>query len=233
MRAALTPLLLWLFCMMSLAQTAPVPVEQEPFHAPVFRNEHVLVLEVGIPPHQTTQLHQHAHQYLTVALSDGALTSTASGQPPVEEKRRRGEVWMSPPMSHAVRNDSNTPFRATVVAFFARQGKVQSAQRKPSTYCNPKSKTACVTERYLFCTERICVSEVEMGPGALTMRHSHSTAHMVIAVSDLNMKDWIEGRPSATMRRQKSGEVLYLDAGITHQLENGSTPARFITVSWK
>ena len=219
--------------MTSLAQNPPVPVEQEPFHSPIFRNEHVLAVKVEIPPHQTTELHQHNHQYLTVSLSDGTLTATVPGQPPALEKRRRGEAWMSPAMAHAVHNDGDAPFRATVVAFFAHQGEVKPVARKPSRYCNPRSKTACVSERYLFCTDRICVSEVEMGPGAITMKHSHSTDHLVIAVSDLDMKDWIEGRPAATMRSQKSGEVLYVDAGITHQLENGPKPARFITVSWK
>jgi quercetin dioxygenase-like cupin family protein len=218
---------------MSFAQNPAVPVEQEPFHAPVFRNEHVLVLGVEIPPHQTTQIHQHAHQYLTVSLTDATVTSAVPGQPPVVESRHRGEAWMGVPVAHTVRNDGDTAFRATVIAFFARQGEVKTIQRKPSRYCNPKSTTACVTEHYLFCTDRICVSEVEMGPGAMTMKHSHSTDHMVVAVSDLDMKDWIEGRPSATMRSQKSGEVLYIDAGITHQLENGPRPARFITVSWK
>lgn len=218
---------------MSLAQNTAVPVEQEPFHAPNFRNEHVQVLEVQIPPHQATRLHRHAHQYLTVALTDSTLTSIVAGQPAATGQHHRGDVWMDEPVEHTVRNDGDTPFRAVVVSFFARQGTPKPVTRKPSRYCNPKSTTACVTERYLFCTDRVCVSEVEMGPGAMTMKHSHSTAHMVIAVSDLEMKDWIEGRPSAEIRTQKSGQVLYLDAGITHQIENGPKAVKFITVSWK
>ncbi len=219
--------------MMCFAQDAVVPVEKEPFHTPVFRNEHVLAVGVEIPPQQTTQIHRHAHQYLAVSLDNATVTSTVPGKPPVQEKRHRGEVWMGAAEAHSVHNDSGVPFRATVVEFFAPQGEVKPIQRKVSHYCNPKSATACVTERYLFCTDRVCVSEVEMGPEAVTMRHSHSTDHLVIAVSDLEMKDRIEGRPAAVMRIQKSGEVLFIDAGITHQLENGPMPARFITVSWK
>ncbi len=232
MRAAALNVLLF-GVIMSFAQNTAVPVEKEPFHTPVFRNEHVLAIGVQIPPHQTTQIHRHAHQYLAVSLSDATVTATVPGKAPMQEKRRRGEVWMGVPEAHSVHNDSDVPFRATVVEFFARQGEVKPIQRRVSRYCNPKSTTACVTERYLFCTERVCVSEVEMGPGAVTMRHSHSTDHLVIAVSDLEMKDMIEGRPAAVLRTQKSGEVLFVDAGITHQLENGPKPARFITVSWK
>ena len=218
---------------MSVAQNVPVPVEQEPFHAPIFRNEHVQVLAVEIPPHQTTLFHRHAHEYLTVALTDSTLTSMVAGQAPKSSKHLRGEAWVDEPVQHAVRNDSDTPFRAVVVTFFARQGPVQAVERKPSRYCNPRSAAACVDERYLFCTDRVCVSEVEMGPGAITMKHSHSTAHMVIAVTNLDMKDWIDGYPSAHMRTQRSGQVLFLDAGITHQIENGPTPARMVVVSWK
>ena len=233
MRAGALALLVSLSLVTSFAQNAPVPAEKEPFHAPIFRNEHVLVLGVEIPPHQTTQIHQHVHQYLAVALTDSTITATVPGQSPVQEKRSRGEAWMGNPVAHTVRNDGDTPFRAVVVDLFARQGEVKLRDSKPSRYCNPRSKTACVSERYLFCTDRICVSEVEMGPGAITMKHSHSTDHMVIAVSNLDMKDWIEGRPAATMRTQKSGEVLFIDAGITHQLENGPKAVKFITVSWK
>lgn len=233
MRSGAIALWLWLLAVTSLAQNPPVPAEQEPFHAPIFRNEHVQALRVEIPPHQATEIHQHAHQYLTVALSDTTVTSDLPGLPPAQEVRRRGDVWMDAPVAHAVRNDGNAPFRATVVSFFARQGEVRPLVRRPTRYCNPHSQTACVTETYLFCTDRVCVSEVEMGPGAITLRHSHSTAHMVIAVSDLEMKDWIQGYPSATMRVQRSGEVLFMDAGITHQLENGPNPARMIVVSWR
>jgi len=225
-----------LFCL-ALATAAPgqtpVPAEQEPYHRLILRNEHVVVTAVEVPPHQATQLHRHDRPYLAVTLTEATLTTTVPGKPPAQQKRRAGEAWMAAPVTHAVHNDGDTAFRATVVDFLAPQRAVKPVPQKSSRYCNPKSTTACVSERYLFCTDRVCVSEVEMGPGAVTMKHSHSTDHMVIAISDLEMKDMIEGRAAPVMRSQKSGEVLFADAGITHQLENGPKPARFITVSWK
>jgi quercetin dioxygenase-like cupin family protein len=212
---------------------APVAAEQEPFHKQIFRNENVQVVGVEIPPHQTTQLHRHEHDYLAVSLTDATVTTTVPGKDTVQEKRQRGEARMGKPVVHAVRNDGNTPYRATAAEFLVPQGEVKPVNDKPSRYCNPNSKTACVAERYLFCTARICVSDVEMGPGAVTMKHTHSTDHMLIAVSDLDMKDWIEGQAAAVMRQQKSGEVLFVAAGITHQLVNGPTTARMIVVSWK
>ncbi len=226
-----------LLCCLALVTAAPaqapVPAEKEPFHREVFHNEHLEAVEVEIPPHETTQLHRHDHDYLAVSLTDSTVTSIAPGKEPAQEKRQSGQVWMGRRTAHQVRNDGDTPYRATSVELMARQGEVKPISRKPSHYCNPHSKTACVTERYLFCTDRVCVSEVEMGPEAVTIKHSHSTDHLVIAVSDLEMRDWIEGRPAAVMRNQKSGEVLFVDAGITHQLANGPKPAHMIVVSWK
>jgi len=226
-----------LLCCLALVSAAPaqVPVaaEQEAFHKLTFRNEYVEAVAVEIPPHQSTQLHRHAHDYLAVSLRDGTVTTTAPGKDPAQEKRQRGEAWMGKATDHVVRNDGETPYRAVAVEFKAPQGEVKPVHDKTSRYCNAKSKTACVTERYLFCTAKVCVSEVKMGPGAVTMKHSHSTDHMVIAISDLDMKDWIEGRPAAVARSQKSGEVLFVDAGITHQLANGPKPVRMIVVSWK
>lgn len=233
MRTVALVLLLSFCAVPGVAQNAPVPAEKEPFHTPIFRNEHVVVSAVEVPPHQTTQLHRHDRPYLAVMLTDSTTTTNVPGRPPEQRKRRSGEVWMSDPVTHAVRNDSDAPFRATVVDFLARQSPAKPIARKATRYCNPGSKTACVTEKYLLCTDHVCVSEVEMGPGALTMRHRHSTDHMVIALNDLEMKDTIEGKPSPVVRTQKTGQVVFVDAGLTHQLENGPKPAHFITVNWK
>lgn len=213
---------------------APVPADQEPMHRLFFSNEHVHALRVEIPPQEASQLHRHDRDALVVWLVDSTFSSMEPGKPPQQFTRKRGEAQMTKAgLVHSVRNDGNAGFRTTVVEFMAPQGEIKQLTSKPSRYCNPNSKTACVTERYLFCTAKVCVSEVEMGPGAVTMKHSHSTDHLVIAVSDLEMKDWIEGRPAAVERSQTGGEVLFVDAGITHQLANGPKPAHMIVVSWK
>jgi quercetin dioxygenase-like cupin family protein len=74
---------------------------------------------------------------------------------------------------------------------------------------------------------------VSIAPGAVTTRHSHATDHMLVAVSDFELTDQIEGK-GAVVRTPKSGEVEYLPAGITHRLTNtGQVPARFTVILWR
>jgi quercetin dioxygenase-like cupin family protein len=72
-----------------------------------------------------------------------------------------------------------------------------------------------------------------MAPGALSIKHSHTTDHMLVAVSDYELTDQVEDK-GTSVRRRKSGEVEYIPAGITHQLTNtGKNTARFVVVAWR
>jgi len=115
----------------------------------------------------------------------------------------------------------------------AARGKAGRVGTKDSHYCNPGSETACVNEKYLFCTNKVCVEDVTLGPGAVTIKHGHTTDHMLIAVSDYELTDDTEGK-APTIRTKKSGEVEYIPAGIRHQLTNtGKDTARFIVVVFR
>jgi quercetin dioxygenase-like cupin family protein len=77
------------------------------------------------------------------------------------------------------------------------------------------------------------VEDVTMAPGAVTTKHSHATDHMLVAVSDYELTDQVEGK-GAVVRTRKSGEVEYIPAGITHRLTNtGQAPARFTVIVWR
>lgn len=217
----------------AMALSAQTPPPQQGFRKEMLVNEHVRIVSSRIPAHASMPVHRHDHDFLVVPLDDARLLAHEEGKPDAEVVLRRGEPAMvKGGFTHSETNESDRDVRVTVVEFMAPQGAVKRLDAKPSRYCTPGSKTACVTENYLFCSEKVCVSEVEFGPGAVTLMHRHSTAHMLIAVTDLNMKDEPEGQP-AVQRDQKSGEVIYLPAGITHALVNGPQPARFITVVWK
>jgi len=90
-----------------------------------------------------------------------------------------------------------------------------------------------VDEKYLFCTDKFCVEDVTMDPGAMSTKHSHSTDHMLVAVTDYQLTDVIVGKPKK-VRTKKAGEVEYIPAGITHQLTNtGAAKARFVVIAFK
>jgi quercetin dioxygenase-like cupin family protein len=217
------------------AQTAekPVAITSEPSHHLYLENEQVRVFQVEAAPHAATLIHQHENDYVFVSLGPSDIRNEVVGKAPVELKLEDGEVhWSKGGFAHRITNLSDQPFRNVTIELLRAQGAATPSTQPASRYCNPGSQTACVSERYLFCTEKVCVSDVTMGPGAATMRHSHATDHMVVAVTDVLMSDEIEGK-AAVQRSLKAGEAAYIPAGITHRLVNGPQATRFITLQFK
>ena len=211
----------------------PVAITAEPSHHLYLENDQVRVFQVEAAPHAATLVHQHDYDYVFVSLGASDLRNEVVGRVPAELKLEDGEVHFSKGgFAHKIINLSDQPFRNVTIELLRPQGAATPSAQPPSRYCNPGSQTACVTERYLFCTEEVCASDVTMGPGAATMLHTHSTDHMVVAVTDLDIRDQIEGKP-AEERTMKPGETAYVPAGITHRLVNGPRSCRFITLQFK
>jgi uncharacterized RmlC-like cupin family protein len=119
------------------------------------------------------------------------------------------------------------------VEFADPQGRLTPEKPRSSRYCNPGNKTACVEEKYLFCTAKVCVEDVTMGPDAVSTHHSHDTDHMLVAITDYSLADDVVGK-GVVMREVKSGGVEYIPAGITHTLANKSgKDVRFVVVVFR
>ena len=200
----------------------------------VFQNDRLTAYAIDIVPGQSSPMHRHEHDMLTVSVTDGMLKITNEGSGPAEIKPKAGDVHFQPGgFSHAVENAGKTDFRAVDIEFATSQGKQEPPAHKKTHYCNPGSKDACVTERYLFCTTKFCVEDVTMAPGAKSTQHSHDTEHMLVAISDYSLADDTTGK-GVIQREVKSGGVEYLPAGITHVLTNtGKDEAKFIAIIFK
>ena len=198
----------------------------------VLRNQRVTVSTVDLAPHESNAMHRHEHDMIAVFVTGGRIRNTVSGKEPAVETTSAGEVRFIPGgYTHSVSNDGTGLFRAVVVEFDDPQGKLQQDQSSSET-CAPGS-TKCIDEHYLFCTVKICVEDVTMAPGAISTRHGHPTDHMLVAISDYELSDEVQGKDTVK-RTRKSGEIEYIPAGITHRLTNiGAKPARFIVVLWR
>ena len=231
-RAAFVLFLLGALC---LAQ-APIPDDQVPQRTQIFANKRVSASRLDLKPGELAPMHVHTLDTVVVFLTKGATNNASPARPVFKD-----EVWpglsryRSGPYTHALRNDAKTSFRAVVVSFLDKQGQVEKPEKpKKTRYCNPGSKTVCVDETPLYCTAKVCVEDVTMAPGAVTTKHSHTTDHMLVAVSDYELTDKVEGKADPVVRTRKSGEVEYIPAGITHQLTNtGKAPAHFTVILWR
>jgi quercetin dioxygenase-like cupin family protein len=217
------------------AAQAPIPDEQVPQRTQIFSNKRVSASRLDLKPGETAPMHVHQKDTIVVFITSGPTHNIPPNGAGVFDVVRSGMTrFRNGPYVHSVRNDAHTPFRAVVLTFADPQGRLEQEKPKTSRYCNPGSKTVCVEETMLFCTQKACVEDVTISPGAVTTKHSHTTDHMLVAVSDYELTDQIEGKPKPVVRRRSSGEVEYISAGITHQLTNtGTAPARFIVVLWR
>jgi quercetin dioxygenase-like cupin family protein len=229
-RYAVVALLLGAACFAQSA--APVSDSQVPQPKELLKNSKVDVSLLTFAPGEGSAMHKHERDYVAVFVTGGQLELTQAGQQPTKNKLEAGEVrFRNAGVTHSAKNIGTSPFWTVIVEFADAQGKVKRINKKSQT-CAPGTKT-CVEEKELFCTEKVCVEEVKMAPGAVTVQHSHATDHMLVAVSDYELTDEVEGK-GTVVRRHKSGEVEYIPAGITHRLTNtGKDPAYFTVILWK
>jgi hypothetical protein len=119
--------------------------------------------------------------------------------------------------AHATKNEGQVP-RVVIVEFANPQGKTEKVGI-PSHYRNPRSATARVDERDRICTTKVCFEDMVLATGAVTTKFGHTSDQMLVAVSDYELADQIEGK-GAVVRTRESGQVEYFAAGITHRLTN-------------
>ncbi|HEX5655095.1 MAG TPA: hypothetical protein VFX58_18595 [Chitinophagaceae bacterium] len=107
-------LLLTLLLFLNKGMMAQVPVSQEPMHRPVFQNKYVRILDVLVPPHDTTQFHIHSIPSFFLTISGNAIASQVKGGEWVKEQMVPGNSWyrsFSPDsLVHRVANLESAPF---------------------------------------------------------------------------------------------------------------------------
>jgi quercetin dioxygenase-like cupin family protein len=87
--------------------------------------------------------------------------------------------------------------------------------------------------KVLFVRDGARVSQVELQPGATIPSHHHDGPHLLVAVSDLELRSDVEGQ-GPMPGKLKAGDVKWLPGGYTHTLTNtGKSPARMVTVEFK
>src|SRR5512140_2019531 len=112
---------------LALDDTLPgVPISQEQHHHLVLENSFVKAYEVEVPPHESTLMHRHLHDYVYVVLGDAEFTNAVAGKPEVKLKQPDLAVNFSPgPFAHVASNNAETPFRNITIELLHPQGEVK------------------------------------------------------------------------------------------------------------
>ena len=202
--------------------TTEVEITAEPSHHLVLENEYVRVFQVEVAPHTSTLMHPHRHDYVFVTLGDAHISNEVEGKPSVDVKFTDGDTrFTTGNFAHVVKDLSDQPFRNVTIELM--QDWLEESGEK--TFPGGRSKI-------LFVKDGVRVSEVNLEPGAIVPSHHHDGPHLLVAVSDLDLRSDVEG--SGPMPGKfKAGDVKWLPGGYTHTVTNvGKSPARLVTVEF-
>lgn len=223
------PVLYVLLASLLVAQPASeVEITAEPSHHLVIENEYVRVFEVEVAPHAATLMHRHRHDYMFVTLGAADMSNEVAGKTPLELKFADGDTHFSPGnFAHVTRNLSGQPFRNVTIEFL--QDRTSQARWPMET---GEQKFAGGHLNILFIKDGARVSETYLEPGGMVPSHHHDGPHLVVAVTDLNLRSNIEGGRSIPVI-MKAGDAKWVPGGITHTVTNaGTKPARLVSIEF-
>jgi len=212
MRVRRVPSLLFILIAMSFAQEKPVPVDQEPHHKVVLKNDLVEVMHVFLSPGERTLYHTHSHDRAAVELNVSSITQQKLGDPEGPATNNHpGELSMSAQIeggySHRVHNVGSGPFEVLDVEF------LQRAQ-KPSEAIAPVAGENPSARAYRW----------SLAPGAKTPEHTHHRPYLIVAATPMQLKMTAPDGQSLS-HEIKAGDFHWVDAPVTHVLANDGTSA--------
>jgi len=202
--------------------TLPVPVEQEPHHHVVLKNDSVLVTHVVIPPGEATLYHTHSYDRAAIHLTNNMITLQQLNQPEGEQMPAKvGEVSASTrkgdSLTHRVRNASSTPFEVIDVEFLQRPAQASAAVAATVAAENPSMR----------------VYNWVLAPGASSAQHTHELPYLIVAVNTVQLKMTGADGKSST-HEVKAGDFHWVDSKVTHTLANdGTTQGQIVELELK
>jgi quercetin dioxygenase-like cupin family protein len=233
MRSRLIFSILLLAAIVLAAQsTSEVELTAEPHHHLALENKYVRVFKVEVAPHDATLMHSHHHDYVFVTLGATEVENDVKGKPPVTLKLQDGEARFVPGnFAHIARNLSDTPFRNVTIEFL----QDEAAHKTPPPKWDDERGLHVFTggtQDIMFVQDGVRVSETELQAGATLPSHHHSGPHLLVAVTDLEVRSDVEGQ-GPMPGHLKAGDVKWLPGGYTHTLTNvGKQEAKFVTLEF-
>lgn len=223
---------LLLFSVLLMAQTpGEVEITSEPHHHLALENKYVRVFKVEVAPKDQTLMHRHRHGYVFVILGDANVENDVAGKPPVSLKLKDGEVRFTPgDFAHVAKNLSDTtPFRNVTIELLQ--------DKKPHRAKWDEERALHVlhggTEDVMFVKDGVRVTEIDLQPSGAFPRHRHTAPHLMVAVTDLTLRNDVPGKPASNIQ-MKSGDIKWVRSAVTHTITNvGDKEAKWVTLEFR
>lgn len=212
-----------------LGQSGPaaaVEITNEPHHVLEFRNDRVRVFRLKLGPHEATLTHRHRGFYAYLSLSSAMIGNEVRGHPPAITPLDPGEVHTSKGgFNLAERNESSEPADLMVIEPLQLDSRGFSTSMGGFRYHNAAFAA-------LFETSTLRGYAMTIAAGGQTERHTENYDRLLVAVSDLKLREEATGQAAAELA-MKAGDVQWVPRGATHAVTNvGTGPATFITLEF-
>jgi quercetin dioxygenase-like cupin family protein len=233
MTSLLLSMMLLTFTFSADKPTAEVEITSEPSHHLALQNQYVRVFQVEVAPHTATLVHRHRHDYVFVTIGPAEISNEVVGKPPVTLDLKEGEVRATDGnFAHLARNLANTPFRNVTVELLQDQ---QAKSSPPPKWDEDRALQVLHggTREILFVKDGARVSEVELQVAGVLPQHHYNGPHLLIAVSDLTLRNEIPGKPASNLE-MKSGDVKWVEGGFSQTITNvGGAEAKMVTLEFQ
>jgi hypothetical protein len=205
--------------------SAAVPVYREPMHRLVYRNPLVRVLDVRIPPGDTTAYHVHGAPMVGIALQDARAWYQPSGEAPGPAAAAKPTPyvftnWSQPlPYTHRVANVDRGPLHYVVAEWLARSGRAAPAL--------PNDESRELIEE----SPELRVYRITLEPHASTWPHTHTGPGLVVLGTGGALQD--DGGPRAR-GGSGAGSWSWREGPYRHRLRNaGRTKLVMYEIDWR
>jgi quercetin dioxygenase-like cupin family protein len=193
--------------------SAPVPVENEPLHHVVLKNESVVVIHLVLPPGERTLYHIHSHDRVAVPLSSTSITqqelNEKEGLPSPSEPGTFSALTLAGiSYTHRVHNVGSNPYDVLDV-------ELQERPRTPS----PLTAATVAAEN-----PSARIYNWVLAPGSTSAMHTHVRPYLIVAATGFTLKMTAPDGQSFT-HELKRGDFHWIDTKVTHTLANAGTAA--------
>jgi hypothetical protein len=202
-----------------------IAVYEEPRHRVLYQNPLVWVLEMRLPPADTTAYHYHSVPLVGIAVQGTRVLDQVPGAPPrrIPTPRRAPYVFenwsKTVPYTHRVINADSIPMHYVVAEWHAGyDGDVAALPNTPARRLIKEGKTARVYE-------------IRLAAGAATEAHTHAAPGLTVLGTPGTLSD--DGNPEAT-GGSGPGSWSWRGASYRHVLRNeGSAELIAYEIDWR
>jgi len=208
---------------LSQLTTAQPAVRNEPRHHNVFENDYVRILDVFLPPHDTTQFHIHNTPSVFIMLTKTSTGSQLAGKQPSKDVSVAGSFWydsLVTPRIHRVWNEDSTWFHPMDIELVGNR---------------PRSNQPVLQNAALqlsFNTPLVNGYRLQLQNAGMIRLPVTTTGYLLVSTGSAVVEYKVND--SAQRRIMKSGHYLWIEPGKPFAITSEeNTPANFVLLQLK